>query len=115
MGTYPYFGNQVPFSLMIMDGAYFLMSEGMTIPMTRTNTGINTTEGELTVARTSESNDGLLNLSTANNTQYNYENNSYLYSIATPNYNLSSQKPTSSTTPLFQSIQAYTAHTTQLH
>jgi hypothetical protein len=34
LGTYPYQGNQVPIQLTNMAGNYFLISEGMTIPMT---------------------------------------------------------------------------------
>ncbi|MEM1119749.1 MAG: hypothetical protein AAGJ18_04835 [Bacteroidota bacterium] len=35
VGSYPYFGNQVPIQLMEVDGSYLLITEGVTIPMTK--------------------------------------------------------------------------------
>jgi len=35
IGSYPYFGNQVPIQLMEVGGSYLLVTEGVTIPMTK--------------------------------------------------------------------------------
>ena len=55
VGSYPYFGNTVPIQLMLIEGSYLLITEGVTIPLTFTPSQAATTQVVSTNSTLSES------------------------------------------------------------
>ncbi len=55
VGSYPYFGNTVPIQLMLIEGAYILITEGVTIPLAFTPSQAATTQVVNNSSRSTES------------------------------------------------------------